>query len=339
MYQDVRSLLKATGKIALLLNDGFERRTLRSAEVLSEIGLRPAQVVLLRYGRPENEKSYVEVARVAKRLTQRASRYSEVGLSDTDRLNAILGGMNREDDRVICDISGLSRYIILSLLTRFYRMRARFSLIYTEAKEYYPRKAEFRPLLRLKDPSEAFEQLTTYEDAEIVYSSKCDIQEVTDLPGRIFPNHPVLLIGFLAFKRSRLSCILSQYETNARTLIQSVPIRQDLKWREKALEIINFDLVDENRENIVKVPTLDWTKTYETLSQLHHRNEASSRFNTLLAPLGGKMQTLGAWYFAVRNPDVKVVTSTPRRHFPKKYSTGYTATHLISMDSIYETRD
>lgn len=168
-----------------------------------------------------------------------------------------------------------------------------------------------------------------------MYSSNCEIQEVPELPGRIFPNRPVMLLAFFAFKRSRLSCILNQYETNARILIQSTPVREDLKWREKALEIINFDLIDGNRNNIKKLPTLDWEQTYSFLTELYSKNNNAYRFNMLLAPLGSKMQTVGAWYFAIKNPDVKVITSTPRKHFPDKYSIGYTDTHLICMDSVY----
>ena len=177
--------------------------------------------------------------------------------------------------------------------------------------------------------------MTEYEEAEIMYSSNCDIEEISELPGRIFPNHPVMLLAFLTFKRSRLSSILTQFETNTRILIKTIPVRADLKWREKALEIINFDLIDENRNGIVSLPTLYWEKTYEFLMKLYAENHIGYRFNVLLAPLGGKMQTVGAWYFAIKNPDVKVITSTPRKHFPNKYSIGYTDTHLISMDSVY----
>lgn len=323
----------------LLLNNGFEQRAVRGAELLDEIGFSPSRVVLLKYPGQENQKHTTKATLVAQRLAGDIASYREISCADTDSQDAVLAEIERRGDRVVCDITGLSRNVILRLLTAIYRRRLNFSLIYTEAKRYYPYRTRFRKVLRRREPSEAFIELADYEGAEIVYSSKCEVQEITELPGRIFPNHPVMLIAFLAFKRSRLSCILNQYETNARILIQSVPIREDLKWREKLIEIINFDLVEENRENIVKVPTLYWGNTYQKLCDLYRQKDAKRRFNTLLAPLGGKMETVGAWYFAVRNPDVKVITSTPRQHFPKKYSTGYAATHLVCMDPIYDRED
>jgi hypothetical protein len=339
MYQDVRRLLETKDSTALLINNGFERRALRGAELLDKIRFRPSRVVLLKYPGQEDQKHTIKATNVAQRLAGDMATYREISCTDTGSQDAVLAELERRRDRVVCDITGLSRNLILRLLTVIYGRRLNFSLIYTEAKSYFPYQAQFRKVLRRREPSEAFIELANYEATEIVYSSECDVQEISELPGRIFPNHPVMLIAFLAFKRSRLSCILNQYETNARILIESDPVREDLKWRRKLMEIINFDLVDENRENIVKVPTLYWERTYQTLRDLYREKEAKQRYNTLLAPLGGKMQTVGAWYFAVRNPDVKVITSTPRQHFQKKYSTGYTTTHLVCMDSVYDRQD
>lgn len=335
MYQNIQDIVKLKEPITLILNNGFEDRSPRGAELIHNLGLKQNQVVLLKYPGKENEKHYAKVSTIGRTLVHSSSQYREIGSRDAASFALILTNIDKERGHVVCDITGLSRHLILSVLTQIYRKEIKFSLIYTEAKEYYPRKQDFRSFLKLKDVSDAFKELTDYEEAEIVYSSNCEIQEVPELPGQIFPSRPVMLLAFFAFKRSRLSCILSQYETNARILIQSIPVRQDLKWREKALEIINFDLIDGNKNNIIKLPTLDWKLTYSFLTELYSKNYNGYRFNMLLAPLGSKMQTVGAWYFAIKNPDVKVVTSTPRKHFPDKYSIGYTDTHLICMDSVY----
>ena len=79
---------------------------------------------------------------------------------------------------------------------------------------------------------------------------------------------------------------------------------------------------------------MDWHNTYKTLSGIYEKADRKYRFNAILAPLGGKMQTVGAWYFAVRNPEVKVVTSTPDSYFPGKYSIGFTQTHTFPWISI-----
>lgn len=335
MYRSIENILLLNEPLTLILNNGFEDRSVRGAELIYELGLKPEHVLLLKYPGEENKNNYEKISQMRKALVPRASQYREVDLWDVAPLASFLESLEQHKDRIVCDITGLSRSLLLRVLTQIYRKGLKFSLIYTEAEEYYPREEDFRSFLKLKDPSDAFNKLTAYEEAEIVYSSNCEVEEIAELSGRIFPNHPVMLLAFLAFKRSRLSCILNQYETNTRILINSIPIRSDLKWREKALEIINFDLIDENRNSIVTYPTLYWEKTYDFLTELYSNGHIRYRFNVLLAPLGGKMQTVGAWYFAIKNPDVKVITSTPRKHFPKKYSIGYTDTHLICMDCVY----
>jgi hypothetical protein len=335
MYQSIKDLLNVEQAIILILNNGFETRARRGAELIQNIGLRPKEIVLLKYPGKENEENYEIVSAIGKAIVQNPSMYHEINSNDISSLSEILARLDQDQDNVVCDITGLSRCLILSILTQIYRRNLRFSLVYTEAEEYYPRKEEFNDFLNVKDPSEAFSRLIEYEEAEIVYSSNCEIIEVPEFPGRIFPNHPVMLFAFLAFKRSRLSCILNQYETNARILLEMVPVRKDLEWREKAIEIINFDFIDQNKGNIIKLSTFDWKGTYSVLTELYSKNNNGYRFNILLAPLGSKMETVGCWFFAIKNPDVKVITSIPRRHFPVKYSVNCTDTHLIPMDFVY----
>jgi len=335
MYQRLENISQSSESITLILNNGYEKRAIRGAQLAFKLGFKPKHVILLKYQGEENKTNYAKVVKIGKALVSEPSHYHEIETKDISFLNDFFATLNQNTNRIVCDITGLSRSLILRVLSQVYKRKLKLSLIYTEAKEYYPRKKDFRSFLKLEDISEAFDKLTEYEEAEIMYSSNCDIEEISELPGRIFPNHPVMLLAFLTFKRSRLSSILTQFETNTRILIKTIPVRADLKWREKALEIINFDLIDENRNGIVSLPTLYWEKTYEFLMKLYAENHIGYRFNVLLAPLGGKMQTVGAWYFAIKNPDVKVITSTPRKHFPNKYSIGYTDTHLISMDSVY----
>lgn len=335
MYENISHITRNNETVTLILSNGYETRALRSAELLHDLDLRVQNVILLRYAGEENMVNYQKIAPLAKGLVSASGRYEEIECGDIQGIVRCLDSLNTHGARIVCDITGLSRTLILRLLSQIYNKALKFSLIYTEAAEYYPRKEDFLSFLNLPDISEAFNKLTEYEEAEVMYSSNCEVEEIPELPGRIFPNHPVLLIAFLAFKRSRLSSILNQYETNSRILIKTVPVREDLRWREKALEIINFDLIDENKNSVVELPTLFWERTYGFLTDIYSNNYTGYRFNVLLSPLGGKMQTVGAWYFAIRNPDVKVVTSIPRKHFPKKYSIGYGDTHLVSMDCVY----
>ena len=319
----------------LLVTNGFEERVPAGVSRLGHAGFRCKRVVLVRYPGPEHQESFDKVSRAAREIIKRGQDIREVPPS-VESIDEQLGDLSPTHDRIVCDISGLSRVLMLRLLTRVWRRGFRMFLLYTEAKEYYPLKRDFSPFLKEASSGQAFVRLAQYEDADIVYSAKCRVEEIPELPGANFPNHPLILVSFLTFKRSRLSAVLNQYETNARILIEGTPVRKDLKWRRRALEIINFDLLNGNKENIVPLPTLYWETTYRYLADLYQGDSLGYRFNFILAPLGGKMQTFGAWLFAVNYPDVKVVTSTPTALFPEKYSLGFTNTHVVPIQPCAE---
>lgn len=315
--------------LTLVVTNGFEERAAVGIARLQKQRLRFKRIVLVRYSGPEHGISYKKVVATAQKLVA-ADNLHEVPPSAMV-IEGVLDDLRPESDEVICDISGLSRALMLSLLTRLCRRGFPINLLYTEAKEYFPRRKEFERFLEEPEPGDAFAKLAEYEEGDVIYSSTCRIEDIPELLGANFPNHPLMLVSFLTFKRSRLSAVLNQYETNARMLIEGEPVRRDLQWRKRALEIINFDLLSENKGNVIRLPTLYWDHTYQCLQRLYRSNSLGYRFNFILAPLGGKMQTVGAWYFAVSNPDVKVVTSTPTRLYPDKYSIGFTDTHVIHL--------
>jgi hypothetical protein len=96
-----------------------------------------------------------------------------------------------------------------------------------------------------------------------------------------------------------------------------------------SMEVVNFDLIQENKSAVVALETLNWRETFDFLEHLFRENDSNYRFNFLLAPLGSKMQTVGSWAFARRNPSVRVITSTPKTLYPEKYSVGHGQTFII----------
>jgi|GEM_PF-5791142 len=315
-------------RTCLVATNGFEQRVPVGIQRLQRAGMQFRKVFVIRYPGAEHEGSYKKVIASAKKLVPRLEDIEEIG-PRADDLEDKIASLPKDINTILCDISGLSRSLMLGGLTRMWRRGLEVLLLYTEAKEYYPLRADFEQFLAEPEKGTAFARLALYEDGDVIYSSQCNVEDIPELPGASFPNHPVMLISFLTFKRSRLSAVLNRYETNARVLIEGEPVRRDLHWRLRALEIINFDLLGENKGNIVRLPTLSWEKTYHRLVNIYRTNRVGYRFNVLLAPLGGKMQTVGAWYFAVKFPDVKVITSTPTMLFPDKYSRGYSQSHLI----------
>lgn len=129
MYQNIQDIVKLKEPITFILNNGFEERSPRGAELLHDLGLKKNQVVLLKYPGKENEKNYAKVSTIGRTLVHSSSQYREISSRDAASLALILANLNQERGRVVCDITGLSRHLMLSVLTQIYREGITFSLI------------------------------------------------------------------------------------------------------------------------------------------------------------------------------------------------------------------
>jgi hypothetical protein len=326
MHIGLSPLLASTRPFTLIVSDGFEDRTSAATRLLIKHGLRPDQLVLLRYTGDRTENSYTTMLPLCDQLISHKKRI-EIDISDLSPLITFLV-QSDPTNLLVCDVTGLSRVAIFSVLTILARTKREFWLLYTEAETYYPTRAHFDKLLKA-DRGVAFLHLVEYERTDIVYSGTCQVQDMPGFPGHHLPNYPLMVIAFLTFKRSRLGAVLREYESNVTVLIKAIPVRPDLKWRAEAMDIINFDLLEDHRNSIELIETLDWNATYAFLDRIYTRNHNRYRFNTLLAPLGSKMQTVGSWAFAFTTPEVRVVTSTPAELYRERYSSGWRNTFVI----------
>jgi len=329
MKTDIRAIVDLKVPVSFLFCAGFEERAIKAASVLADMRMQAQRVALLRYAGEDRSNQAECLGRYCRALVKSSQAIDQIEVSDSISIAEWIEHKTEAAGLILCDVSGLSRMAIFTILSLLQRSKRKFWLIYTEAEEYYPKKEQFEPFLRGSDPSEAFIRLTDYEEEEIVYSGNCRVEEIPGFAGIHLPNYPLMLMAFLTFKRSRVGAILREFEANVRVLIKSVPVRDDLKWRERAMETINFDLIEDNKSSIESVATLQWSDTFKVLQTIYNQDNNRYKYNFLLAPLGSKMQTVGAWVFAVKNPKVRVVTSTPARLFPEKYSEGCGGTFLI----------
>ena len=322
------SALASEKSLVVLAAAGFEERAPRGLSVLHEAGTRPRAVILLTYPGSEHRVSFRRMMDACEAMHVSPQSLIELPAGEHDALSAALDALNISDADAVCDITGMSRINMMVALSLLQEKAKRLSILYTEAEEYYPLARDVAPLVR-GDRSDAFYRLSAYEHAEVMYSSTCVVDEIPGFPGRHLPNYPLMLVVFLPFKRSRVGAVLREYESAVRFLIKGRPAREDLAWRADALDAINFDLIEENRSEVIELSTLDWRETFNFLEQIYNDERYRYRFNKTIAPLGSKMQTVAAWKFARRHNDVKLISSTPTHHFVDKYSRGCRETFLL----------
>jgi hypothetical protein len=333
MHVGIDALAQQPQPPVLIAAAGFEDRAARAAQLISERQIALSGAMILTYSGPEHEESLKRLSEYASSAVPTPEDVTFAPANDFETIQQRLRDLP-DDLLFVIDITGMARHPMLSLLSWISDMNRPFWLVYTEAEQYYPTEQDLNSMLgdhclERGDLGEAFFKLAEYEEADLVYSANCLVEEVDTFPGRHLPNYPLLLIAFLTFKRSRLSAVLREYEASSRILIEGVPVRADLQWRKRAMELINFDLMEEYRRSVETLNTLDWRATRDFLEHFYWHNGNCFRHNILLAPLGSKMQTVGAWAFARRHGEIKMITSTPQRHFPEKYSMGWRDTFVI----------
>jgi hypothetical protein len=326
MTASIESLRCDLPAATLIFCAGFEERAAIAPMLIAGQGVPVKSIIILKYEGGENSPNLEKIRRSSSTICG-PDEISEISCRDYQSFIAAIQKLDSSNDDVILDITGLARVPMMEILSALYDKGVQTSLIYTEAEEYYPRKQEFEKLTRGKDPDDAFLMLSKFEADEIMYSSQCEIEEVPSLRGKMYPNYPLMLIAFLTFKRGRVSVILQSFEANIRVLIKGIPVREDLKWRADAIEVPNADLMDGSQ--LHELGTLDWEETYRFLSKLYDDENNKYRMNFVLAPLGSKMQTVGAWLFARQRGDVRVISSTPKTIFHEKYSCGNRETFVF----------
>lgn len=304
---------------------GFEDRVLALSRVLSACPVKVRRAVILDYpntklNEPNRTKFISSLSKLAVTVQLIRTR-PDWTLGEEPEFPL--------DGPLIVDITGMNRILIFQVLAELHDKSLWPDIVYTEADQYYPLKADYDALVKDKTPDKAFSRYLREEKKHFAYSYDCRLVRLDRFRGRPEPGKPFMLVAFFAFKRSRLQILLQNLELEKKLFILSEPVRSDLKWRTHCMEIANWDLLIKNVNDIQPLTTLDPFEVERYLESATYDNGDYTRYNIILSPLGSKMQTLGCYLYARRHADVTVLFSQPRQFFPKKFSTGYRETFFV----------
>jgi hypothetical protein len=313
---------------------GFEQRAFRGPQLVSE-SLPLKAAIVLEFRKSISARNERNLRRIVSCLTKRVpTSVHQIGAMDEVGMK-IAELVSGPETTILVDVTAMPHSAILRSLRFVADKGATPLVIYTEAEEYYPRFGDAHRYLRFADDERAFLAASRYEHKEIMYAGLTSIGIVKGFEGRILPTAPSTIILFPTFKRLRTAAILSDLEVNKKVFIVGSPVRADLEWRQRALRIINYDLIDEDTDVIVAVETLSPVACYNKLDELIQEGVACPRGNIIICPHGSKMQTVGVWRFCMDNPDVRVVLAHPKEFFDKKYSIGYRDTFVFDPGSAW----
>jgi len=224
--------------------------------------------------------------------------------------------LSSKTEAICLDISGMSRLAIMIILDVVYELNLPLRIVYAEACEYAPNKAEFEA---------AKESEQQHLPTSFIHTGVYDVLHVSRLSSIRMQNQATLLIAFDSFNEALCQALVNVINPSRFILINSRPPREELKWREEATAYVHQFLrrewsIEDDNEPIKTTSTLYYKETYELLEDLYWKFSGTHRI--ILAPTGSKMQTIGSYLLCSVHKDVHIEYPTVQGFFADKYSTG-----------------
>lgn len=254
----------------------------------------------------------------------------------------------QSSSHVYCDISAMSKLLILYLLKAIWSKQKTFSVIYSEAISYSPSKKEFNDI----------------KEAEKFNLNEFFPLAVFDpfIPSSFSGATPLgvdrILVGFLSYNKRQLLGATNIIPYQLFIPIIGISPYDDWRWRSEALIEINNEGLLASDKYISELPKADLTKgnKIDNIADIDTSKEYSLLASTLyykqsfealywiarkhrykhfltIAPFGSKLQTIGTFLFCVLNPETQIVYSSPKDYY-ENYSKGFKRSFEIEFQEI-----
>ncbi len=308
----------------LVLCGGFEDRAMA---VLRDAASRSSafRVVVIAYA----------PAIAANRLTEIRATCAQAGIAVAeivyDRENpawfgdVFLRQLEGTEGRVVLDISGMSRLLIVQCLVAMRARKGGFvncAIAYAEAETYPPTPEEVEDAVRRSedDPLSSFFLLS---------SGVFEVTVVPELSASTVGPNQTRLVAFPSFSPEQIMALKNELSPSRCTYFHGLPPREENRWRTEAIARINRLAMSD--PDSVMTSTMDYRETLDCLLRLY--GEHSERERLIVSPTGSKMQTVAVGLFRAALDDVQIVYPTPREfRAPDNYTRGIRQIYSLSLD-------
>jgi hypothetical protein len=319
---------------------GFERRCRRVAHVLAEGTWTSSACAFFEYS---TNQEFNEINRpdLLQSLECLGKTVQGLACDDEDffqRLRGIVGQAVSSRDvepTVLFDISGCSNRLLFESLKILLEYDIRLVALYSESEDYHPTLDEYT---REREKWASEEKLGLQRGVSAVLDSR-------GFPGLHVDQLPDCAVMIPNFRKERALAIIHKIDPSLiRTpgdnviWLVGIPHLEGNRWRMKAMREINeLDQLPHSGARQIEVSTFDYRDCLASLERIYA--ERVTKFRFWLAPMGSKLQALGAALFCYRRLDVKVVFAVPREYNAKQYSEGCRSSWFIDLGSLKRLRD
>jgi hypothetical protein len=205
---------------------------------------------------------------------------------------------------VFVDISGMSRLLIVQTLVALLAgsHNPAVTIIYGEAKEYPPTKAQF---------AQDRQRINSELVLSYISSGIFEVASTPELASVSMLGEAIRLVAFPSFDPAQLSNLIQELQPTYTELIHGVPPAPKNKWRAKAIDELNrptLNALQHRADHMAS--TRDYRETLRILIKVYGERSMFDRI--VVAPTGSKMQAVAVGLFRSVMYDVQIVYPTPQ---------------------------
>jgi hypothetical protein len=313
---------------------GFEQRSRAFAARLRKAWFSTESSLLLKYENAPTEENEANFQRLKKRMGFLCPKGVETILVDDN--TSVQGGQKvQKKIREICtqldarsafvDISAMTHLLASSSLHACLSCGLRTTVVYTEAKSYFPKREMTKKVVRA--------WRTRDYDSARKFLQSAGLKAVHILPdfsGNFRPGHQTCLVVFAGHEPNRLEGLVDDYAPGALIVLYGVSPHPSLRWRTELSKDLHAELFSQWHVRQREISTLRIDEVLDSLEK--EFGTIRDQYDVAIAPQCSKMQAVATYLFWRRHPEIQLIFTSPVSFNPRRYShgTGQTFQYEIS---------
>lgn len=242
----------------------------------------------------------------------------------------IVESVSKYSGRIIVDISGMPRLLIVQLIVALSdpcRAFKNCEIVYCEAESYEPNRDRVQALISAADSRSQYREL-------FVSLGVAQVTVLPELSSISLRGQPSRLVVFPSFNVDQLATLSADLQPSFFTFLHGIPPTDLDLWKIDALKKLNH-LDGYCRTDERTVSTLDYRETIKTLLDIYDQNGEMERI--VISPTGSKMQAVAVGLFRAFVRDVQIVFPTPLQYAPADiYTKGVSRSFILPLSAFNE---
>ena len=302
----------------IVVGAGFETRALAGLKRASQVSA-DFNVVLVRYLPKIQENQGLESIEYCK---HHGINFQEF-LYDRESPSGMgveLAEYVERFDRVILDISGMSRLLIVQTIVALVGLKKEFNVLYTEASVYPPLEQEY-----------SNSDMGNGSIPSFISSGIFEVVSTPELSSVSMLGSAIRLVSFPTFDYIQLSNLVQEIQPTHNDIIHGVPPSKGMAWRTDAIKQLNEPIIRGlQRVQSHRASTLDYRDTLKLILDIYEQFSVFDRI--VIAPTGSKMQSVAIGILRGILTDLQIVYPTPLMFVdPEHYTEGVRQMYLLKI--------